>query len=250
MDSRRSRRIRIAGTVTVAIAGYRSTRNATIRTIAANTANTMASLAAAREDWLWEKRAAAYEETIVALQYRQMKRQHELRMYRLDEDSEQQFKDFFASYEPPGWLQVQGRLHAYASDEVWKAFEATRRADVEVWGLYQQWKMLAEDIRLAVESGHPGAAADGETMIKARRAVNPAIAEAEAKDDLVIKLIRDELRSKPESTGMGLVPSTRRAYAGTADTPFGMPLSAVATSISLCDPSSASFFVANDPAER
>lgn len=71
---------------------------------------------------------------IAALQYRQMKRQHELRMYRLDEDSEQQLRDFFASYEPPGWFQAQARLRAYASHEVWEAFEATRQADLEVWG--------------------------------------------------------------------------------------------------------------------
>jgi hypothetical protein len=196
----------IAGTATVAIAGFRSTKNATVRTIAASTANTMASLAAAREDRLWDKRAAAYEEVIAALQYRQMKRQHELRMYRLDEDSEQQLKDFFASYEPPGWFQAQARLRAYASDEVWEAFEATRQADVEVSGRYRQWKMLADDNRLAVESGRPGAATDGQTTINARRAVNPAVEEAETRDEAVVKLIRDELRSKPASTSTALEP--------------------------------------------
>jgi hypothetical protein len=203
----------VVSTATVAVVGFRSTRNATVRAIAASTANTMASLAAAREDRLWEKRAGAYEETLAALQYRQVKRQHELRMYRLDEDSEQQLKDFFASYEPPGWFQAQARLRAYASDEVWEAFEATRQADLEVWGLYRQYKMLAEDTRLAVESGRPGAAADGETMLRARRAVNPAVAEAETKDEAVTKLIREELRSKPESTSTALehsVPRRRR----------------------------------------
>jgi hypothetical protein len=203
----------VVSTATVAVVGFRSTRNATVRTITASTANTMASLAAAREDRLWEKRAGAYEETLAALQYRQVKRQHELRMYRLDEDSEQQLKDFFASYEPPGWFQAQARLRAYASDEVWEAFEATRLADQEVWGLYQHWQMLADSNRLAVESGHPGAAADGETMIRARRAVNPAVAEAEARDEAIIKLIREELRNKPESTSTALehsVPRRRR----------------------------------------
>jgi hypothetical protein len=73
--------------------------------------------------------------------------------------------------------------------------------------------MLAEDNRLAVESGRPGAAADGETMLRARRAVNPAVAEAETKDEAVTKLIREELRSKPESTSTALehsVPRRRR----------------------------------------
>jgi hypothetical protein len=59
--------------------------------------------------------------------------------------------------------------------------------------------MLAEDNRLAVESGRPGAALDGQTMIKVRKDVGPALEEAEARDQALIKLIRDELRSKPEA---------------------------------------------------
>jgi hypothetical protein len=199
--------IGIAGTVTIAIAGFHSTKNATSQAIAAGIASTRATLAAAREDRFWEKQAAAYEEVIAALLYRQMKRQHELRMYRLNDAGEQQIKEFFSSYEPPGWFQAQARLRAYASDEVWEAFEATQKADIEVWGLYEQWKALAEHNRLAMESGRPGVAADGETTLNARRAVNPAVEEAEAREDVVVKLIREELRSKPESTGMALDPS-------------------------------------------
>jgi hypothetical protein len=196
----------IAGTATVAIAGFRSTKNATIRTIAASTANTMASLAAAREDRLWEKRAAAYEETIAALQYRQMKRQHELRTYRLPEDAEQQLKDFFDSYEPPGWFEAQGRLRAYASDEVQEAFEATRQADLEVRVLYDRWFMLTEQARTAMESGNFAAAPDGSLVVQARKGVNPALEEAEARDEAVIKLIRDELHRRPQSAVMAVPP--------------------------------------------
>ena len=112
----------IVSTATVAIVGFPSTKNATVRAISAGTANTMATLAAAREDRLWGRRAAAYEETIAALTHRQMKRQHELRMYRLNEEGEQRLKDFFHSYEPPGWFESQARLLAYASDEVQEAF--------------------------------------------------------------------------------------------------------------------------------
>jgi hypothetical protein len=200
----------VVSTATVAVVGFRSTKNATIRAIAATTANTMATLAAAREDRLWEKRAAAYEEIIGVLTHRQMKRQHELRMYRLTEEGEQQLKDFFDSFDPPGWFESQARLLAYASDGVREAFEATRRADLQASGLYQSYVMLAEDNRLAAASGDPGAATDGETMIKARTAVNPAVEEADAKAEVVIKLIRDELRSKPASTTTALEPSIHR----------------------------------------
>jgi hypothetical protein len=98
-----------------------------------------------------------------------------------------------------GWFEAQARLVAYASDEVLDAFEATRQADLAVSGRYRQWLMLAEDNRLAVESGRPGTAHDGQTMIEARKAVGPALEEAEARDQALIKLIRDELRSKPEA---------------------------------------------------
>jgi NAD(P)-dependent dehydrogenase (short-subunit alcohol dehydrogenase family) len=46
----------VAGAAAIAVVGFRNTRNATVRTIAAGAANTMANLAAAREDRLrgWE----------------------------------------------------------------------------------------------------------------------------------------------------------------------------------------------------
>ena len=60
----------IAGTVVTAIVGSRNTRRATEATIAAGTATTAATLTAARDDRLWEKRCAAYEETLTALLHR------------------------------------------------------------------------------------------------------------------------------------------------------------------------------------
>ena len=117
---------------------FRSSRNSANQAIAAGATATAATLNAARENRFWEKQAAAYEETLGGLLYRQAKRQDGLRTYRLPEDDEHQLGDFFAEYEPPGWFEAQGRLLAYASDEVREAFEATRRTDLEVWGLYKQ----------------------------------------------------------------------------------------------------------------
>lgn len=45
---------------------------------------------------------------------------------------------------------------------MWEAFEATRPADLEVWGLYKQWTVLAEHARMAIDSGHPAAESDSE----------------------------------------------------------------------------------------
>jgi len=58
--------------------------------------------------------------------------------------------------------------------------------------------MLAEDNRTATASGNFAAAHDGQTMIQVRRAVAPALEEAETKDHALIKVIRDELRSNPK----------------------------------------------------
>jgi hypothetical protein len=120
-------------------------------------------------------------------------------MYRLDEESEQKLKDFFASYQPPGWFEAQARLVAYASDAVRHAFDATQQADREVSDRYRQWLTLGDDNRRAAESGNPGAAHDGGTTMQAHRAIGPALEEAEAKDQALIDAIRDELLSKPEA---------------------------------------------------
>ena len=60
----------IVGTVVTSVVGSRNTKRATEATIAASAAATAATLAAAREERLWEKRAAAYEETIAELRLR------------------------------------------------------------------------------------------------------------------------------------------------------------------------------------
>ena len=92
----------VGGTVTIGVVGFRSSRNSANQAIAAGAAATAATNAA-REDRLWEKHAAAYEDTLRGLLYRQAKRRHELRTYRLPEDDEQQLGDFFAGDEPAGW---------------------------------------------------------------------------------------------------------------------------------------------------
>jgi hypothetical protein len=206
----------VAGTAITAWVGSRNTRLATERTVAGGTASTVATLAAAREDRLWEKRAAAYEETVAGLLYRRRKRKDDLRMYRLDQEPEQQLKDFFSSYEPPGWFEARTRLIPYASDAVLDASNGSEGADQEVWNLYRQWLTLVEDNKRAVKSGSPWAAADDETMIKARREVNFALEEAETQDQALIKVIRDELRSKPEAAIVPVAPSWSAAGLATA----------------------------------
>ncbi|HUN34165.1 MAG TPA: hypothetical protein VMU95_19355 [Trebonia sp.] len=198
----------IAGTVATAIVGSRSTRKATETTVVAAAATTAATLAAAREDRLWDKQCAAYQEALSGLLHSQSKRQHDLRMYRLNEEAEQQIKDFLASYEKPAWFEAQGRLIAYASEAVLEAFKVAREADNEVYGRYQQWQMLAEEATEAFRSGRPGAVQEVKKKGEAHKATTQAIEEANAADEALIKLIRNELRSKPEAV---VVPATAPA---------------------------------------
>ena len=203
----------IAGTVVTAWIGSRNTRLATERTIAAGAATTAATLAAAREDRLWEKQCAAYEETLTGLLYRQARRQHDLRGFRWDEATEAQLKEVFDRSQPPDWFPTQARLTAHASDAIREAFEETARADSEARRCYEQWKILHEDAKLAVQSGHTEVAArDSDLAVKARKDIAPALTQALEKDQALIKLIRDELHSKPEAAVMPVTQPVKRHW--------------------------------------
>ena len=105
------------------------------------------------------------------------------------------------------------RLGAYASDAVLDALEAASLAHSEVRARYAHRDALREQIRLARESGRPQAAPDGQTMLDAHRQIDPALQEAEVKDEVLIKLMRDELRSKPEAAALpAAVPVRRRRF--------------------------------------
>jgi hypothetical protein len=190
-----------------------ATGPATERTVEAGTADNRATLAAAREDRLWEKRAAAYEETLTGLLHRQAKRHFDLRNYRVAEEEEQKLKQFYENYELPGIFETQGSLVAYASDAVMDAFTASRGAHAKVRVQYSHRAALRESARLAQQSSRLEGIPDSETMTDAQRQLDNALQAADAADDALIEVIRDELRSKPESampTVSVTVPAKRR----------------------------------------
>jgi len=179
--------------------GSHNTRKATEAAIEASAADTRATLAAAREDRLWDKRCAAYEETLAEVRHRQMKRRHDLRGLRWDEATEQQQAAFFDSYQPPNWFQAQARMTAYASRSVLDAFEASENAHLEVRARYLRYKAMADDNREASQTGNLALAHDGRATVDARHEVDPALDLAEQADQALRALIRDELSSKPEA---------------------------------------------------
>jgi hypothetical protein len=203
----------IAGTVTATVVGSRNTERATEATMMAGAATTAATLSAAREDRLWEKRAAAYEETLTGLLHRQAQRHFDLRKYRVDDKTEQKLKQFYENYELPGIFETQGRLVAYASDVVMDAFNATRGAHANVKVQHGHRAALRESARLAQESGRLGGVPDADTMMDAQRQLDSALEAADAADDALIKVIRDELRSKPEAATLpATAPAKRRKF--------------------------------------
>jgi len=203
----------IAGTVATAIVGSRNTKGATEATIAAGSASTTATLAAAREERLWEKRAAAYEETLTGLLHRQAQRHFDLRKYRVSGEEEQRLKQFYEDYELPGVFEVQARLAAYASDAVMKAHMATRGAHATVKVAYSHRAALRESAELAQESGRLGGVPDADTMMDAQRQLDNALKAADAADQALIDVIRNELRSHPEAAVLPVpLPRTRHGF--------------------------------------
>ena len=195
----------VVATAVTAWIGSWNTRRATERTVEAGAATNRATLAAAREDRLWEKRAAAYEASLTELLYRQAHRQYELRKYRLDDDSEQKLKDFYEDYELPGVFEAQSRLVAYSSDAVVDAFQATKTAHAAVRMAYSRVEMFREQIRAAQANGSPRSAPDGDEIMDAQHKLDDELEAADATDEALIKVIRDELRSRPEAA----LPPTR-----------------------------------------
>jgi hypothetical protein len=193
----------IAGTVMSTIAGARSTRMAAEETVEAARAATLAALTAAREGQRWEREHAAYVETIAGVLRRQRQRRY-LVTNPLFEDSEQ-LRDFLDAHEPPGWLEAQATLIACASEWVKDAAEASRQAHLEVWARVHRYRLMGDDNRLALESGRPDDAPpfDGGELVAARGEIDTAIEDADAMDNLLVTLIREEQRSNARTALAG-----------------------------------------------
>jgi hypothetical protein len=188
----------IVSTAVTAWIGSRGTRKATEQAIAAGAATTRATLLADREQRLWERRAAAYEEFLTELLSRKAERRRELREDLLGETAEDQLATIHDDYDPLGSPEMQGRLTAYASDAVLEAFRFASEAHIQVLVGYQQYRWTA--ITSRKQAAQTQGMADGfKVVVSARRAVDLPAKEAEAADDSLITIIRDELRSRPDA---------------------------------------------------
>lgn len=209
--------IGIAGTVVTSVVGSKDTRRATERAITTGADNTRATLAAAREDRLWERRCAAYEETLAELLFRQDRRLWEQfggNPFRgpvggkSDSRAAQELRDAYAEYDSTTWFERQGRLSAYSSDAVHAASKAAVSADVEARVLANKVAQLAKQA-----SGLPPIAPEHEALRKITEISSSAEEAVRAADGALIKVIRDELRSKPEAAiAPPALPAVRRRF--------------------------------------
>ncbi|MGF1426524.1 hypothetical protein [Kitasatospora sp. LaBMicrA B282] len=191
--------VSFAGTVAVAIVGFRAAEKVGAAANATAATNTKHFVNATRDDHLWEKQGArAYEEVLAHIHFRSLRLEANLRSYRFDEQSEKNMEKFFESYQPESWFHVQARAVAYASADVMEAFELATRADIEAKSKFNSWTSMADHNRgIALAGAAHSEGFSGEDVIKAR---SEAVAAAEALqkcDGRVMDLIRAELHSNP-----------------------------------------------------
>jgi hypothetical protein len=169
----------IVGTVVTAVVGSRETRKATEQT-----------LAAARDDRLWEKRCRAYEETIARCLSRRNKRLDALDDG-IDKWSEKQLVEFIVTYESDtAEVAALSRLMPYASDLVVESVGGCRKADLKVWEACASWRDLSLDSKEA---------ADDAALVKARAAVDSALRVVQKLEWDLVHVIRVELARGPEA---------------------------------------------------
>src|SRR6202161_4265819 len=96
----------VVASIVSSIVNSNNTRRATERTVEAGTEANRATLLAAREDRLWEKPAAAYQEAPTQLLPRRAQRHFDLRKYRTSEAEEKRLTEFYEKYELPGTFET------------------------------------------------------------------------------------------------------------------------------------------------
>jgi len=169
----------LAGTVTVAIMGYRTTRKV--------------ALDAARNERLWDKTAAAYEEVLIALLRRQTERTEAATFYR-NPEAEKKMREGIARQVDPGWFGAEGRVIAYSSPEVRRGLELVRRADEEVSMRFMTWQIVKQRASAARESGN--ILEEPRSSGELRELMQQGLEGAEEVESALIELIRAELHGE------------------------------------------------------
>jgi hypothetical protein len=158
--------ISIAGTVVVAVSGFRSTSRVSRQTSADAAEGGLRGR-------LWEKQADLYVEIIKAVEERRSERRYRLRLVSTGAP--------FRSYaESAHWDELFPRLIAYAAPPIHDVLNAATEANSHVRDLYEEY-----------------AAMTGPNREAAVERIRTAVEQAEAKDQELFKMIRADLRKRP-----------------------------------------------------
>jgi hypothetical protein len=157
------------------------------------------TLDAARDDKLWDKQTATYEEIIAYLLFLQAKRRLELRrrFIRYNTEYEEASERLLGDYKPASWWEMQARLAAYGSPEALAGFEASHAADTKLVELLSTQEGLRRQGEDASGSQAPERAPDIKEIQAVRGAVDEAHKRADETDQALVKVLRDELNRKP-----------------------------------------------------
>jgi hypothetical protein len=161
--------IGVAGTVIVGVAGF----GAAIWT-------TRKTLAATREGRLWDQRAKVYVDEIAALHHRQTSREFQTGFHLPDQRSLDDAANYLQLHPTPDWIELEGRLFAFASQPVIKAVLASTAAHEQAMSV---WRGLLDSNRMI--AGYPQT---HEPVVSLQAAQNA--------DGAVIELIRAELQGR------------------------------------------------------
>lgn len=130
----------VGGTVIVGVSGFRSVRNATVRTVQA-----------AQEDRLWHKKAEAYADALAATSARAKWLSELMGTARKVRDDAggiaflQQLPEGLPGQSEQEWLNLQGRLRAYGAPEVLQAYNLAYEMTHRAAGTYRFWRGVVTD---------------------------------------------------------------------------------------------------------
>jgi hypothetical protein len=170
----------LAGTVVVAVSGFRNFRRVSIET-------SLAAADTAHRDRLWARQAATYEAALTRLVSRQAQREDLLRLFRYSEEYEKRIAEMFDSQDEKPWFQAQAQILAYASPEVVDAMGPTTVADTKVRAQHDRWKRLYDQAQAGGTQAVTGAREDFESALEA----------AHSADGVLMNLIRADLHRRP-----------------------------------------------------
>jgi hypothetical protein len=178
----------------IALRSARQTTDAAIRSasqdvraqIEAGSEDIRAQLEAERDRRLWEKRAEAYADAIATVMHRTRCRGFKMVEVMTGEKNE-------LPGEVASWAEVEARVLAYASEEVFSALRAAGDTDRGFYTAVRLWETYSKQAADMAKAGQP-LHLPGDEPMSSRRAVDRALGEASNRTDEFIALARRKLQ--------------------------------------------------------